>query len=225
MDSYPITPIGFVPCGLTSIQATPVSSSADLPASGASMSLLVLNLGPSTVYVALGGIWVFATLASLPIMPGQSVLLQQGYASSIAAVTVAGDSIVYVQSGIGPLSPIGENPMPFPFPYPQVVTNLQPYSVGATGSTQQTAAIVPFLANILINSASAASAGIMIAVPAEKWNGAKVPIANFSGLSVLVYLYTGDSFINQAANTSIELVNTQAVVLSVSQSGAVVPGV
>jgi len=111
--------------------------------------------------------------------------------------------------------------MSFQFPRPPIVANLKPYTVGATGTTQQTATTVPFLANILINSATADNAGIMIAVPAAEWNGAMVPIANFSGLSVLVYLYTGDSFINQEPNTSITLVNTQDVFLSVSQSGVV----
>ena len=99
--------------------------------------------------------------------------------------------------------------------------NLPALTVAATGTTQLTAAVVPCLANILCNSATASNAGVIIAVPASTWAGYRVPFSNRSGLPVYLYLYSGDQFEGLGANAGTLIENDQTVTLSVTQSGSV----
>jgi len=97
---------------------------------------------------------------------------------------------------------------------------LPDFTVGATGTTPGTAAVVPYLANTLINSGPGGA--VIIGVPASSWNGVRPIFTNMSGGNVTVYLYSGDLYYNQSVGYGVTLVNTQSMTLSVSQIGAVV---
>jgi hypothetical protein len=102
--------------------------------------------------------------------------------------------------------------------------NLPPYTIAATGTTQLTAAVVPFLADILINAASATGAGILIGVPAADWSGYRPRVTNESGAQVFIYLFSGDQFARLSANEGYQLEDQQSASFGVAQSGIVVPG-
>jgi hypothetical protein len=217
MNCYPLSPVSFVPTGLTTLQAMPVSSSVTLPSVGSSYVLLIRNCGPSVAYVAVGNILVIATPQSTPLLPGQSVAVQQGFATTIAAITASGTAELAIQSGTGApntdfIPCEGSDDM---FGCPPLPST----TVVAAGTTQLTATVLSFLANALINSGG--GGGVILTVDPATWNGVRPIFTNESGGQVTVYLRVGASFYGQAVNTGVTLQNTQSMSLSVSQSGAV----
>ena len=97
----PQVPGVFTPSGIAVLDATNVSSSIQFPSQGPFQNLLVINSGPSTAYVAIGNSSVVATLSSVPLMAGQSVLFPQSINNTIAAITASGTAALSVQSGSG----------------------------------------------------------------------------------------------------------------------------
>jgi hypothetical protein len=99
--AQPQSPGIYVPSGITSLDATTVSASVAFPSTGSTLNLLVINAGPSTVFVATGNSSVVASLASIPILAGGAVVLPQSYNTTIAAITASGTAALSIQSGTG----------------------------------------------------------------------------------------------------------------------------
>lgn len=214
---YPYQPSGFVPSGLAALIATNVSSSIPIPSIGSKYVLVVVNNGPVVAFVAVGNVGVVASTSSTPLLPGQSVAMQQGFSTTVAAVTVYGAAQLLVQSGTGtPNTGLSSCGVSGDMPWCPTLPDL---TIGATGTTPGTAAVVPYLANTLINSGP--GGGIIIGVPASSWNGIRPIFTNWSGGNVTVYLYSGDLYYGQSVAYGQTLVHTQSMSLSVSQIGAV----
>lgn len=97
----PPYPAQFTPTGLTGIVASSVSSAIALPSTGTGLSLVVMNAGPQIAYVAVGNSAIVATPAGTPIIPGGLVSIPQGFASNLAAITIAGSASLTIQNGVG----------------------------------------------------------------------------------------------------------------------------
>jgi hypothetical protein len=92
----------FGPTGTTTLSASSVSSNVALPASGSNLTVLVVNGGSVTGYVALGtSNSVVATTSSVPILPGASIALVQGTNTYLAGITASGTAALTITSGTG----------------------------------------------------------------------------------------------------------------------------
>lgn len=100
------------------------------------------------------------------------------------------------------------------------IMNLPPVTVQATGTTQLTAAPTS-LAQILVNAATAAGAGVLLP-EASTFCGNTVPVFNRSGVAIAVYPFAGDTIESNDVNTPVTLQNEQTGHFSVANSGLLI---
>lgn len=100
------------------------------------------------------------------------------------------------------------------------IAGLPPITVEATGTSQLTAAPVS-LGKILVNSATAANAGISLP-QASTFCGNILPVANFSGVPVDIYPYSGDTIGTKTVNEPITIQDQSAVNFWVAESGLLI---
>lgn len=91
----------FIPSAISSLAVSSVSNSVAVPSSGTNFNLLITNSGSATAYFLLGSNGVVATTANIPILANQSVVVPQGYNTTIAAITATGTATLVLQSGTG----------------------------------------------------------------------------------------------------------------------------
>lgn len=96
-----ITIQGFNPNATATLAASTSSATIPFPSTGQNLYALVTNNGPSTAYAAVGNSSVVATPAGMPLPPGVPVPVPQGFATNIAAITLAGTASITVTSGSG----------------------------------------------------------------------------------------------------------------------------
>jgi len=93
----------FTPCGSTaSIAATAASASATLSAPQVFASqMMVTNAGSTAAYMRWGAGSQTAQITDTPILPGSCQVLSKGAADTVAAITGAGTTTLYVSPGEG----------------------------------------------------------------------------------------------------------------------------
>lgn len=91
----------FTPIADTTLAAGIVSASVSFAATGANVGCLIYNAGPDTAYIAAGNTTIIATLTSPPVLAGQYVFIEQGFATNLAAITASGTAALTLQSGTG----------------------------------------------------------------------------------------------------------------------------
>ena len=89
----------FAPTGNATLAVT--TSTASVALGSAGPTALITNNGAATAYVALGGSGVTATTSGTPINAGQSVTLDVGTNTYLAAITASGTASLAITTGTG----------------------------------------------------------------------------------------------------------------------------
>jgi hypothetical protein len=91
----------FTPSGQAIVAVSSVSSRTPFPSTGSNVNLMATNTATTLAYLRLGSSGVVATVADIPIQPGQTLVFPQGTNTNIAVVTASGVASLLIQSGTG----------------------------------------------------------------------------------------------------------------------------
>jgi hypothetical protein len=100
------------------------------------------------------------------------------------------------------------------------ILGLPPITVEATGTTQITAAPVS-LGKVLVNSATAAGAGILLP-EASTFCGNILPVVNVSGVPINIYPFAGDTIGTHSVNAPISIEDQSSANFWVAESGLLI---